>query len=122
MCANKSSSTEDFELSIFGEAMIKATKGLSSHSPLLRTHSSLQILVTYCHSMLFPYRAARYSTIYVGWEGQMLEFGTCRPGTVTVEVLLDYYKHLSPYPLELWNGDVKVENSSRILCQQNTCV
>ena len=100
----------------------RLTECALNNSHLLRTHSRLQILVTSCHSMLFPCRVLRTSTIYVGWEGQTLEFETCRPRTITIEVLLDYYKHLSPHPLKLWNGDVKVGDSSRILCQHNTCV
>ena len=47
--------------------------------------------------------------ILVGFEGQILEHHACHPGQATVEkILFDFDDIYSP-PLELWNGNTKVD-------------
>ena len=52
-----------------------------------------------------------FTTIFVGYEGQMLEFVTRFPRSIRAHNITDHY--FQPFafgkPLELWHGDTKLD-------------
>ena len=57
-----------------------------------------------------------FSTIFIGYEGQMLEFVTRNPRSIRAEDVTDYCSQ--PYsfgkPMELWHGNTKLDGDRLI--------
>ncbi|CAI8019568.1 hypothetical protein GBAR_LOCUS11751 [Geodia barretti] len=63
-----------------------------------------------------PRAGARDSSqhILISFEGNTLECATRIPGSLTAWDITDYYEETQGTPLELWNGNVKLESDRKI--------
>ncbi|CAI8049849.1 hypothetical protein GBAR_LOCUS27444 [Geodia barretti] len=52
--------------------------------------------------------------ILISFEGNTLECATRIPGSLTAWDITDYYEETQGTPLELWNGNVKLESDRKI--------